>query len=392
MTRIIKATLLAALLALGCSGDPEDIGTTMATPHGEVTIIGRGLNNQGEEIDCTALEPGEGKFTGHDGYDPAGCSRTERMWNVRPWRDDDDGWGPETDGDFAQLEQPITVHGGTDAATKIFVNGSQQITGFGGNCPVDFTWTTARPVIANCLIPDTPSAIDWAVCPDCYSSANLNYMKARMSEAWDVWRRQPTVADCAGVNRTTSVKATSNSQETSFSTPNENYDNAKIVVYPVTGISAQFPGARMGIDKDFLTARTPIRNGIRYYSWSFAALEVDHSVIENVKLPDCVSATDVNRLSKLASAYTFILAHELGHAWGMPHLTTGLMRRGSMQQCSDVFNVDINVARNMPSGFERIVFANLKDSSGFSVSADTASCGAGSITSDSPDDLKVVNF
>lgn len=382
---ILLCAAIGAMLGCGAEDTPlaSDGPTYDMPPHG----IMRGVNNEGQEIDCTPLEPGEERFASFEGYNPDGCSRTERMWHVRPWQDD------AHDSEYAELEQPITVHGGFDAAVKITVNGSQQITGFGGSCPVDLTWTTARPLLGNCLIPDQPSNIDWAVCPSCYSTSHLNYMKARMKEAWDVWRHVPTVNDCAGVPRTTSVRATNSSQETSFATPEENYDNAKIVIYPVTGISANFPGARMGVDKDFVIARTPIRNGIRYYSWQYAALEVDHGVIESVKLPDCVSATDPLRDSKLASAYTFILAHELGHAWGMPHLSSGIMLRGSLQQCSDVFSTDINKARNKPSGYERIVFANLRDSSGFSLSPDTPSCGGGvTPRNDTPDDLKVVNF
>lgn len=387
MKRLVQfCAAIGAVLLWGC-GDSEP---TMASngptydmpPHG----IMRGVNSEGQEIDCTPLEPGEERFASFEGYNPDGCSRTERMWHVRPWQDD------AHDSEYAELEQPITVHGGTDAAVRISVNGSQQITGFGGNCPQDPTWTTARPLIANCLIPDQPSAIDWAVCPGCYSTGNLNYMRARMTEAWDVWRHRGAVADCNGTVRNTSIRATNSSQERSFATANENYDNAKIVVYPVNGISAAFPGARMGVDKDYLIPRTPIRNGIRYWSWQNAALEVDHGVIESVKLNDCVSASDPNRASKLASAYTFILAHELGHAWGMPHLGSGIMQRGSLQLCSEVFAVDPAVARNKPSGYERIVFANLRDSSGFALSPDTQDCATSSLFNDRPDDLAVVSF
>jgi hypothetical protein len=396
----IRDWMMGALAALALSvdtgcGDAAE-RRIVSTPQGdvEIVIVGHGQNAEGQEIECTGVEPGEERFTGFDGYNPAGCSRTERMADVRPWQNEDGGHQGQHEEELAQVQQPITVGAHVTNAVAITVNGSQQITGFRGECPVDLSWTTNQPLRGNCLIPDVPSAIDWAVCPSCYTQEMRDFMRFRMFDAWDVWRRTPTQTACAGtsnaVTRTTSIKSTNSSEEKSFSSSTENYDNAKIVVYPVSGI---FAGARMGVDKDFLLTRTPIRNGIRYHSWQYAALEVDHQIIESVKLPDCVSATDPQREAKKINGYVFILAHELGHGWGLAHQTTGLMKRGSLQSCSDVFSANNSTARNMPSFSERQTFVSLKDSSGFSVHPDAANCGTPTTPDTStPDDMAVVNF
>lgn len=371
MKRIIIATLLA--LGTGCGDAPV-----------EQTY---GLSHEGIEIACSGLEPGEERFRTLPGYDDTGCTKSERMFNVTPWADEAD----QAVTDLGEAKLPISVANGTDAATRITVNGSSQISGFQGKCPVDFGWTTAQPVIANCIIPEVVNALQWAVCPTCWDPLFTVYLRNRMKEAWDVWRNG-TTSTCGSTTYTSHVRTTATSEKTNLPTPQENYDAARIVVYPMFG---EFVTARMGVDKDLVFARTPIRNGIRYYSWQYAAIQIDTQFLEGVKYANCVSATDPQGALKLQRGYRWVIAHEIGHGFGMPHRSTGIMRSSANVTCGELFSAASTApALSAPSSVERLIVNALNDSGGFSVLNPGANCGdANPISSTTvPDDESVVAF
>lgn len=374
----MKRIILAAALMLACGdGAISDETPTM------------GVSREGIPIVCKPPRADELRFSGYAGYDPAGCTKSERMADVKPWADEED----EVIVEIGKAEQPITVQSGTEAATQITVNSSgTQITGFKGRCPTDPTWTTARPRIGDCIIPEVVSGLNWSVCPSCYSSTHLTYMKNRMKEAWDVWKFS-TSSTCGSSTFTNSLASTASSENTASSNAETNFDNARIPVYPMFG---NFVSARMEVDKDFIFARTPIRQGIRYWSWQNAGIAIDHDIVESVKLPQCVSENDPQLDLKLMRAYRWILAHELGHAFGMPHRSAGIMRSASGVACSDLFSAATQApALTAPDTIERLIVNSMKNSSGFDVifATGTTGCGtaSGAITS-TPDDESVVNF
>jgi hypothetical protein len=381
---------MALLLALGCGSEaPEQrqrgqwIGVLPENPMPHTQYRADG---------CEEVDDFEAPHVGKPGYDYDGCTKSDRMAQVAPFEDDYSG-KPEASGDIGELQQPITVLQGTGSATPISVNSSQQITGFlPGGCPVLNGWTTAMPLRGNCLIPNRVAALNYKVCPSCYNSDNAGYVNARMIAAWGAWSRPIT---CGGVTVTPQLKDGTLAELFSFPTPQENYDNARILVYPVSGI---FAAARMSVDKDFIVGKTPIRNGVRYWGWDYAALEIDHQVVESVKLPACVSETDPKLAQKLKNGYIWILTHELGHAWGMMHTDTGVMRRGPATPCSQVFAEGSTppVLAAMTVN-ERMIAASIRDSGGFSVIPptlpDTPTCNPAGVTVPGvPDDMAVVNF
>ncbi len=381
--------LILALAALAC-GDVEHppiqpwTGVLPASPLPDPVYRADG---------CEEVDSFEAPHVGKPGYNFDGCTKSDRMAWVAPFADDDD-WGEPTD--IGQAEQPITVLNAFKAATPISVNSSQQITGFlGGPCPVKLNWTTAEALRGNCLIPNRVAGINYKVCPSCYSSDNAGFVNARMIQAWGVWSRPVT---CNGVTVTPQIADKFNAELNTFATAEENYDNARIVIFPTSGL---FAGARMGVDKDFLVGKTPVRSGIRYWGWDYASLEIDHQVIESIKLPVCVSATDPQLDRKMKNGYTWILAHELGHAWGMGHASLGIMRRGSVTPCTEVFS-GASPATDPPAlsaaiTSERLVAASMRDSSGFStipVATGVTGCSEdlSTVVSGVPDDQSVVAF
>lgn len=342
---------------------------------------------------CEAVDEFEAPYVGKPGYNFDGCTKTDRMAQVSPFGDDFGSEQPESSSDLGELGQAITVLNGTGSASPITVNSSNQITGFlAGGCPVLNGWTTAMPLRGNCLIPNRVAALNYKVCPSCYNANDGAFVNLMMINAWGAWSRPIT---CGGVTVTPQLKDKFAAELNAFVDPEESYDNARIPVYPTSGL---FAAARMGVDKDFIVPKTPVRNGVRYWGWDYAGIEIDHQVIEGVKMPACVSTTDPLLEQKLKNGYIYILTHELGHAWGMPHTDIGVMRRGQSTPCAEVF-----AAGSTPPVYaaltvsERMIAASLRDSSGFSVIPptipNTPACNPPQLTvSGVPDDLAVVSF
>lgn len=393
ITRMLCAAI--ALLAFGCGGPAEDQPPEMVSQ-----IFGPDTAPPPvrDENGCTGVDEYEAPHVGKPGYNFDGCTKTERMAKVKPWGDEDDGWEPaEPESDVAQLEQPISVLTGPGAGGPVSVNAAgNQITGFiAGGCPTKLNWTTAEPIRGNCVIPNRVAGITWAICPTCYATADFQYLSEVMRRAWAVWTRPVTCETALGASFTTTPQLNA-SGETSA------YSSARIPVFPVPA-SSPF-SARMGVDKDFISAKTPIRLGVRYWGWDYATLEVNHNQIEVKKTKACLDTADPNRDVKVFNAYIWIFAHELGHAMGLPHATVGLMRRSIDVSCEELLSASaapppITPAMAATTKAERYIVASVRDSSGFAVLDSQVGLGTScsqpastlNLTS-IPDDIGVVAF
>lgn len=347
---------LTAWLAFGC-GDREEKATQIVT-------------EDGDTVQCDpTMGPYEPEFVGAPGYDPEGCTLTERMAHVRPFVDEDSEHMGDIDretvggsGDLGKLTQAITVPFGTGLAVKQVAIGSNALKPANpGHCDPDINWTTAQPVRGECLVPFGVARIHWEVFPGYNES--VGYMRNRMKNAWSVWSRSVT---CGGVTRQTPLLASSASEQPLFTTEEDRYNTAAISVFPISdSVEAQF-GASTRVTQAIAVARTPIRFGLRYWGWNYLPMAINHNVIEGFKQDACVAANDPQRGTKLQRAYEYIMAHELGHMFGLPHFTFGIMKPSNLTDCSEVFTT--NSLASKPSNLERILVNGLSDTNGFSVS------------------------
>lgn len=356
MTRLIHAlaAMGAALVFAGCEGAEQ---TQLSNPE------------TGELCDSPG-EP-EQKYTNDKEYNHDGCTRTERMANVLAFRDmrdsfDNDSAAPldeDSTGGLGTTKQPLNIPFGVGWA--VTVDGFGNVTGSAnsGHCTPDSTWTTARPLIGNCIIPKGMNRIHWEVWPG-YGS-DVAYMRDRARAAFAAWSRSVTFC---GKTFTPQLQSAANSEQPLITTEDERYFTAAVSIFPeFAGQQESFLG-KTYLDDSFITPKTPIRNGIRYWEWQYMPIGVNHDILEGIKADSCLSPTDPNRVTKVAHATEWVLAHEFGHTFGLPHFNSGIMRPGSFTNCAEIFSTQTIVARSAAmTPEERALVADTRDSSGFSV-------------------------
>jgi hypothetical protein len=369
MKRFIIATL-AALSAFGCGDQPEPAEVGQFDP----SLIGGRWANSSNVTGCSEAGQDElARFGAAPGYASDGCTRSERMADVRPFTAD---FGLAEPGEYepatelGQLEQPITVANGPGAAVSLtvqFRNGRLSDAKTNGRCKPKVGWTVAEPIQDNCLVPFKVGSVDWSVSPDLYSTGDRNYMRDRMRNAWAVWSRTLTCSGTSGTfQRTTALKPASGSETTGGATNQDNYALSEIPVYPVVdAFNVGGFAARTEMDLDVIESFSGAPNGVKYFGWKYSGIAVQHNVVEGTLWPNCVDVPrDANAMAKLANAYNRILAHELGHVWGQGHGSRGIMRPGNQQSCSEVFSASASSALDAPTASERLGVNILRDSNG----------------------------
>jgi hypothetical protein len=349
----LMACAAISALVFGC-GEPEGKPWQFTTADGDTV-----------QCDST-MGPYEERYVGAPGYDPDGCTLTERMAHVMAFADEESDISGEQnvtpqpmEGELGKLRQPITIPFGLGLAVQNFGTGNALRPANPGHCDQLSSWTTALPLRGECLIPNGVSRIHWEVWPG--YGINVQYMRDRMKSAWSAWSRSIT---CGGVTKQWPFQSSDNSEQPLFTNENDRYNTAAISVFPVQdGPNTQF-GARTEVGMAIAKPRTPVRFGIRYWGWDYLPIAVNNFVIEGFKLDACVALNDPKRATKLQHAYEYILAHELGHAFGLPHLTVGIMKPSNQTDCSAVYTTDSLISKM--SAVERVVVNQSFDSDGFS--------------------------
>ena len=313
-------------------------------------------------------------------YNADGCTRTERMAKVRAFRDMKDPFdasppvGPmpgETNGEYGTARQPINIPFGLGFG--VTVDGFGNFTGTTGRCNPSSSWTTALPLRGNCVIPKGMNRIHWEVWPG-YDS-NVQYMRARAKNAFAAWSRSVTYCN---QTFTPQLQTAANSEQPLLTNEEDRYATAAVSIYPA--IDSEVTMGFMGhaeVDDALAQALTPARNGIRYWAWSYMPIAVNHTVIEGIKADACIGPNDPNRDLRIQRAYEWVLAHEFGHTFGLPHFNSGLMRPGNFQSCEEIYSTQSITSRSAAmTAEERALVADTRDSSGLSVhNTGTASCG-----------------
>lgn len=339
MKLFITATLLA--LGVGCLDDQRT-----------------GTNEEGTEIQCSDPGEGEARFADAPGYNPDGCSRTERMAKVRPFADD------EADSELGSAEQPITIGLGSNASTSITVSNGGKVTGTNGVCRRKPDWIAGQPLVDRCIVPRVASTLNWAVFPDYPHPDDYDYVRARMLEAWAVWR-QPvtcTTTDASHTNFTIQSGLNATGERLLEADLDLRFSNAIIPVYPVEDNPDNAFAAHTDIDTGAVRTIGPIRFGVQYYTYDFAGIGINHHVIEGIKMDVCVDPGDPIASRRLRNAYIWILAHELGHVFAMPHHDLGIMRKSSLVSCDELFASANTVVNNAPTKVQRAIVNQLRDS------------------------------
>ncbi len=322
MHRIAKGIFALALLVWGCAGAPDAAV---------------------QQTNCDPIGKEEALFVNHQGYNADACSRTDRMSDVMIGLGEEGDPDPATihlasAGDIGTEEQPIKIPGGIGLPV-VFDSRNNLVESFqGGSCPYDVTWTTARPLIGSCLIPNSIDDLNFAVW-DGYGppgSSLRNYMIGVVQRAWNAWSRPAT---CGSVTLRSHLKTPGTAMLNSGNIQ-QDFFLTRIPIYPDNNNTEQTYSARSFLDEATYVAQTPVRNGIRYYGWKDVGIGINHDLIEGVKIEACLSPNDTQRAVKLTNAYVYIVAHELGHLWGLPHMSTSIMRTGSNTTCSQLFPPD----------------------------------------------------
>ncbi|HEU4581709.1 MAG TPA: hypothetical protein VFS67_25815 [Polyangiaceae bacterium] len=368
MQQLIRAlaALGAALVFAGCGSPDPGADDVAAVP----------------SPSCTAPGEIEAQYANSEGYDPAGCTRTERMARVRGvvQIEAPDAYptvdvlgvkdrAAASEGDFGSAQQAVQI--GFGLGGRVDVTGQGEIIdATGAPCDVDVNWTINDPLLGNCLIPNDPHGTSWAVWPG-YDTLTYLYMTQRMSEAWDSWVRPASICGHSNSPASNGIRSAASAHQLTGVNNDSwtRYFLASVPIFPVfDNGQSEYIGRAMP-DIETAVPKTPIRFGDRYWGWKYAGIGVNHSMLEGIKQDACVDPNDPNRLTRLNNAYDFVLAHELGHLWGWPHtpFSDGIMRPSEFISCEEIFALTPPASRGMPNEFEVLSTNDTRSTSGFSV-------------------------
>lgn len=396
MTKLVHAlAALGVALLLGCGADFADSPQQRDGAEGYT-------NGDGEWRPCDPISEAEAPYVGAPGWKEA-CNGVERMGDVAVGLPLDEGnealFGapiPGADiatenGELGQLKQPITVLMGVGHSVTLNSNG--KITGFNGGCKFNPNWNTSKPLTDTCIIPEKAS-FNWRQCPagndfpSCnIGGANSQYLQERWGNAWNMWRYSTT---CNGVTKTPGIQQSSFAMKNDLSTPADNYNTANIPWYYADTNNARRILGSVNFWDSVLTAKTPVVQGVRYYTFRHASVTINIEGLELIKAPICnfSSATvgTTKFVNGLARAYERAMAHELGHVWGLPHRSAGLMKVGPNHTCNEIFHLPnpsssgihaslASVKAEVGDEPARFAVSNLNDSNGLTANVLPGACG-----------------